>query len=278
MSSSRLRRPRLSATAPVGEPDWPPPNSSEELTRVAELLIAAHDASSGATLVRMVHDGDDMKFGLLPVPDDLDPLDLLLCSDTPDEWEVLGMIVNGRIIDRPDDGIGAARRRTGSSRVAVLMRRDGSTVTVLDSDGDQQVLETDADTMPIEGRFADAMRRSLGLTTAPPEVGVRAAIARVWLHRVHTVAVDGRPLDAEVVAALRPPMPRSWSDLRQQCADGGWTELRCDPDLAAWMDDGMFARWCMAAFPDPSEALVDVGELIPPRAAEPLAEALAAWR
>jgi len=278
MSSSRPHRPRVSATTPVGEPDAPPANSSEELTRVAELLIAAHDATSGATLVRMAHRGDDIQFGLLPVPADLDPLDLLLCSDTPDEWEVLGMIVNGRIIDLPEDGIGEARRRSGSSRVAVLMRRDGSSVTVLDSDGDRQVLETSAHAMPIEGRFADAMRRSLGLTTAPPEVGVSAAIARVWLHRVHTVAVDGRPLDAEVVAALRPPMPRSWGDLRQQCADGGWAELRCDPDLAAWMDDGMFARWCMAAFPDPCEALVDVGELVPPRAAEPLAEALAAWR
>jgi hypothetical protein len=294
-----LSHPRPATTEVAGHlPPCPPPAPDDLLLRVAHLLVEAHDVESGPTLVRMAvdatRDGDaddddaddddaddddaDIALGVLAVPDGLDPYDLLACAHTSDEWEVLGMVFTGRLLDLPDTAHGPARRRPGRSVGAILVHRDGSSVSVLD-DGDhvREIVTEPSEVAPV-GRLADALRRSLGLSTAPPAIGVGAVVARVWLHRVHTVAVDGRPLDADVVVALKPPMPRSWSELRSQCVDGGWVELTCDPDLAAWMDDGMFSRWCLSAFPDPLDALVDLTELVEPCTAEPLAEALSAWR
>jgi hypothetical protein len=273
MSPSRSHRPLSLVDTPVVAA-----GGDDALARVAEILVAAHDPAGGPTLVRIARVVDDVRLALLPVPDDLDPLDLLLCSQTPQEWEALGLVFSGRLVDLPDAPGGAARRRPGRTVGAVLVLRDGRSVSVLDDGSDVRRIGATGDGSPVEGRFADALRRSLGLATAPPSFGVGAVVARVWLHRVHAVAVDGRPVDGDVVAALRPPMPRSWSDLRLQCADGAWSELWCDPDVAEWMDDGMFSRWCLGAFPDPVEVLVDLAELVAPSAAEPLAEAFATWR
>jgi hypothetical protein len=288
VSSPRSRRPLSLVDTSVihnsvadglaGPPVGDAVSADDALARVAEILVAAHDPVGGPTLVRFARDGDDMRLALLPVPDDLDPLDLLLCSTTPQEWEALGLVFSGRLVDLPDSPGGTARRHPGRWVGAVLVLRDGRSVSVLDDGSGARRISTGVDRSPIEGRFADAIRRSLGLATAPPSFGVGAVVARVWLHRVHAVAVDGRPVDADVVAALRPPMPRSWSDLRLQCADGAWSELWCDPEVADWMDDGMFSRWCLGAFPDPVEVLVDLTELAAPSAAAPLAEAFATWR
>lgn len=281
--------PHPPAAAPKQGAGEPPPRDHDAVLRVARLLVAAHDPSGGPTLVRIARDRSivghtdgsddlDLPIGVLPVPEGLDPFDLLAGAETPTEWDVLGLVFAGRMVDLPRGSGGRARRRPGSTVGAVLVHRDGSSASVLDDGADVREVVTEPTDLAPVGRLADALRRSLGLPTAPPGIGVGALMARVWLHRVHCVAVDGCPPDAEVVVALRPPMPRSWSELRDQCAGGGWVELSCDPELAEWMDDGMFSRWCMGAFPDPIDVLGDLTDLVDPRAARPLSEALAAWR
>lgn len=79
-----------------------------------------------------------------------------------------------------------------------------------------------------------------------------------------------------LVEALRPAGPSTWSQLREQCAHGSWVELGCPPDLAEWMDDGMFSRWCSANFPEPLEVLVELSELVASETAQHLADEMAA--
>jgi hypothetical protein len=50
------------------------------------------------------------------------------------------------------------------------------------------------------------------------------------------------------------------------------------PDRARWMDDAMFARWCMGSFPDLASLRGDVEFLAPPDVAEQIEIALrSAW-
>jgi hypothetical protein len=49
------------------------------------------------------------------------------------------------------------------------------------------------------------------------------------------------------------------------------------PDVAAWMDDGMFARWLLGSRPDPVDVVVDLVDLLPPPLTRGVVEALQAW-
>jgi hypothetical protein len=242
------------------------------LTSLARVLVAATDGSGGPTLVRAALDAEDIRLGLLPVPDGLDPLDLLLGARTPDEWDAVGLVASGRVVDV--GGPGADGDDRGRVRLAVLVQRDGVMASiVLTEHGSEHAVSS-----PPDGRFADALRRSLGLETPPPDGEVSTLALLVWLHRVHSLAVDGRSPDIDVVRALRPPMPRSWTDLRHQCAQGGWLEIGCDPDVAEWMDDGMFSRWCLGAFPEPFQLLAELSDLVAVDAAGLLTEGFWTWR
>ena len=55
----------------------------------------------------------------------------------------------------------------------------------------------------------------------------------------------------------------SWSRLRGAVASGEMPHSSITPEQAAWMDDSMFARWCLAAFPDNNELAGRLGELLP---------------
>jgi hypothetical protein len=49
-----------------------------------------------------------------------------------------------------------------------------------------------------------------------------------------------------------------------------------DPELAGWMDDGMFARWVLSDLPSPDELLATVRPYLAPSAARRLAHAVRA--
>ena len=55
----------------------------------------------------------------------------------------------------------------------------------------------------------------------------------------------------------------SWSRLRGAVASGVMPHSSITSEQAAWMDDSMFARWCLAAFPDSNELAGRLGELLP---------------
>lgn len=260
----------------------PDPAAAERLERLGEIagiIDLAHHRAPGrpTSLVRLGGiDGDDIDLGLLPVePGDV--LDLLLGSTTPPRWDAMGIVVHGtaRALEGHD-----ASSPIGPGRVMVtfLCGRDGGTASVVRPPEGEPHAETAGPGAGPVGRMADALRRSLGVATAAPTAPAALAMAHLWLHRVHETALRGHgaPLGVGVVDALRPAGPATWAELREQCAHGSWVELGCPPDLAEWMDDGMFSRWCSANFPEPIEVLVELSELIAPDAAEHLADALAA--
>ena len=55
----------------------------------------------------------------------------------------------------------------------------------------------------------------------------------------------------------------SWSRLRGAVASGEMPHSSITSEQAAWMDDSMFARWCLAAFPDSNELAGRLGDLLP---------------
>ena len=187
-----------------------------------------------------------------------------LCGLTaPAHVEAVG-IVSGATARHLDDP--GATWRVG---VVCFVARDGTTASVITPDGEVWVSGPD-DPGPV-GHLADMCRRALGLPTPPSEVGVDALTAALWADRVLAAALAGEPLDRRRVAALRPGPVRSWGEVRTARAAGAWGELDIDPADAAWMDDGAFARWVLAALPDPVDTVGDLVDVVPDDALAPLA-------
>lgn len=157
----------------------------------------------------------------------------------------------------------------GRVRIALLIDREGRVVsrTTL---ADGTILEEP----PACGRVIDILRRCLGLPTEAPEIGPEALLAAVWVARILETGVgDASPLDWEQVARLHPAMTAlatsgeevgaehletairaasrawSWENLRSQAAEGACPYQSVSPELARWMDEGMFSRWVLESCP-----------------------------
>jgi hypothetical protein len=70
----------------------------------------------------------------------------------------------------------------------------------------------------------------------------------------------------KVLAAAWP-----WSRLRAHPEAVDPPGLEASPDLAQWMDDGMWARWLLSAFPSRDDLLDSVHNLFPPELAHAIA-------
>jgi hypothetical protein len=66
----------------------------------------------------------------------------------------------------------------------------------------------------------------------------------------------------------------SWDDLRRRVSEFDGLGGLVDPELAAWMDEGMFARWVLAALPSAEEMLAGARPLLVPSAARRLGHAI----
>ena len=55
----------------------------------------------------------------------------------------------------------------------------------------------------------------------------------------------------------------SWGRLRRAVETGDMSHSSITSEQAGWMDDSMFARWCLAAFPDSDELADRLYELLP---------------
>jgi hypothetical protein len=67
----------------------------------------------------------------------------------------------------------------------------------------------------------------------------------------------------------------SWEDIRRQaCRREGFLGDIIDPDLAHWMDDGMFARWVLSDLPSVDELFVALRPRLTPSAARRMAHAV----
>jgi hypothetical protein len=208
--------------------------------------------------------------------DPIHPLDLLLGFVAPVHWWALGVSSSG--LQHPIGRDGRVVRSADSPRVRVTVRsgrgagllRRGDELTALPG--------------PPDGAVADACRRALRLGTAPPPPTTVGLWTRCWLDRmVAALAESGgagggpgprtwrdltRLHPASSVATLRwsglglGPDADALADATRALADAWpWARLRADPTavdvpgplpdarVVAWMDDGMWARWLLAAFP-----------------------------
>jgi hypothetical protein len=144
------------------------------------------------------------------------------------------------------------------ARVVTLVSRTGTEHAVATLD-DGTVIDE-----PGEGTVGDALRRCLGLPTPPPPCTTEELFNRHWLLAVLAAGGGTRPMTWRQAAGLHPCTllaadladPCTWADLRRMTAAGSIAPARLTADLAAWMDDGMFARWVMADLP-PAQRLLD---------------------
>lgn len=178
------------------------------------------------------------------------------------------------------------RHRPGS--LAVRMTRSGETATHIAYD-DGSVVSANAP----EGWLVDACRRSMGLATSPPTANPTDLAAVLWLDRLMTVLVRER-IDWPTAARLAPVPARwrcsdptqlgvmlannlpPWTTMRLSLAAGEPGPVALPRQWAQWMDDGMFARWCLGTFPDLDALRADIEFLAPPAVADGVAATLLA--
>ena len=213
------------------------------------------------------------------------PDDILLGFALPHRYGALGVIASSVISTSPDQA-----HQDGS--LALGLNRRGDTVSMLKTS--ERTLTT---TNP-QGWLMDACLRAVALPTQSCSVAALALPIALWLDRLMVALVHhtGPPLGWSDAVDLCPTPRRwrsldpvdlgitlgstaqSWRTLRLAAARGAPTPVDVSSKHAAWMDDAMFARWCMGAFPDATSLRCDVDFLAPPAIAEGIEVALrAAW-
>lgn len=172
---------------------------------------------------------------------DLDghPVDVLLGFVCPAEWAAFGLSHVGW--SSPMGAVRPSRHpQRERVRITTLVHRDGAIASVLRFENGKEL----SDTSECHGMIPDVLRRALGVPTPPPALPLRAFMARLWLESVLREARRRRPMTWKDVAALEPhPSSESWSDLRWSVVTARRSLDEVTPEIAAWMDDGMFARW-----------------------------------
>lgn len=181
----------------------------------------------------------------------------------PASWVAFGVVAPGtaHLLDRPaEDAVRVV--------ACALVGRDGTVVSeVRDERGTPRAAGAS------QGRVVDACRRVLGLPTDPPPFGTAVWHALSWVDRVLGAVLDADlgevpswdALDAlDVAPPAHPDDPRAWRALRRACARGELAVVGVDAGLAAWMDDGMFAREAVGAHGPLATLLGDLRGLLPP--------------
>lgn len=152
----------------------------------------------------------------------------------------------------------------GLTLCCVLSRRGGIGWRMRLPDG------TYYDRVPEEGFMLDVLRRSLGQATPPAPASTAAVELAGWLGAVASIGsaapgrlcweeilalhpagatsdvADAADMEASIVAAT-PIM--EWDRMRRLVAGGLQMDGVPPPELADWMDSGMFARWVLDSVP-----------------------------
>ena len=174
------------------------------------------------------------------------PTTALLGFLAPPDVAVVGTAAGGWAVDED-----AARRcgRPSASPDAVRVRM----VVLLERTGRGGCLLRLAGGSPSElplpdGMATDVLRRVLELPTPPPVESVVDHVAACWLHDIVTASrALGRRLTWPEAEVLRPAAVSTWDELRWLVLTRDWDVPGLPFELAAWMDEGIFARWCCAS-------------------------------
>jgi hypothetical protein len=224
-------------------------------------------------------------------------------SDDPDglvgwvataDCQAVGVVATGRLRPMDDAPPGVKGLARDQIRMACLVARDGDVAC--------KILLPDGKTMedpPSDGRMLDCLRRCFALPTPPPPVGPARIQVVAWLAAVLEYAEGARrPVSWSEVTRLHPVarvlgvelggscselVPGlirmagsawSWEEFRLQAQREPYLEDIVDPDLAGWMDEGMFARWVLSDLPSADELLATLRPQLAPSAARRLAHAV----
>lgn len=180
--------------------------------------------------------------------------------------------------DRGDDArIGVAVLREEGVSVARLRLRSLPPKTLTD----------------LEGPLVDVAHRAMGLPTPRCTRSVLelldAAFADDVLARTLAADLGTRPTWTEISSShpLAAPIAVMPAELRARrltfALELGWSAFReaasaspgsscfdMPPDIVRWLDDGAFARWLFARYPEPEQVFADVCELLDPTTADAL--------
>ncbi len=172
------------------------------------------------------------------------------------------------------------------TRIAVVVPRKGHPV-IADAAGHRLCPQTMA------APLIDLGRRAMDLPTAEPDRPLLGLLDRIWLDRMLAAVLDadlGLSPAWRTLASLHPALPHlgdpgrlstaraqfstTWAALRQRIVVSQLRWPGMAPDVAHWLDDGSFSRWCIADTPEPVPILRDLDELLDPRDSKRLREAL----
>jgi hypothetical protein len=290
-------RPDPADPAELQADDIPPEPTRDQLLALLRRADAEVAASGGDGAVLRVTDLPGSRaLAWFPL-DGAHPLDLLLRFVAPPHWHAVGVSVPGWA-HRLDDP-GRARAESPPVTVTVMVHRTGLAAGLI-REGDRLAAMPE----PPDGVVPDACRRALGLPTDPAPPTTAGLWALCWLDRIVATAAraeGGRGLrDWEAVAALHPaarPRPAANDPVSLAGAAAAlarawpWARLRAEPavldlpgpppppDLGAWMDDGMWARWVLSSMPSGDDLVRAVHDLLPPSLAGPVESVVVAtWR
>jgi hypothetical protein len=207
------------------------------------------------------------------------PLDSLLGFTAPAEWLALGVCAEGWAASldagcRPSQAKGRMRMRS-----TMLVTRHGDVASGMRLAGEEFKL------MPGEGEgtIVDALKRAMGVPTAPPHVPFAGWVARMLL----ALIIGDVPRGHRRVpwTQVRPSLER----YRELADEGSWETLRSiagkragviadlAPEDAAWMDEGMFSRWVIGGMPSYDHLLEEARKASTPEAFSQVRRQLKAW-
>jgi hypothetical protein len=252
-----------------------------------------------STLVRITGvDGEGFDLGLLDL-EGHNVTDALLGMSAPDDCWAVGVVTGAWAAPMGSHLRPSAHPDAVRVRLTVMVDRLGDVVALSDfADG------RDAPEPPLEGPTVDALRRSLGLATPPPDAPPSQLFIELWLLQV---VEEGRALRS---AGKRLTWPRatrlhfavdmleesgtrtrpdlfvryvealgnvvSWSDVRRGISEHGWLADAMPRGAAEWMDDGMLCRWLLGGLPPVSQSITEARRVLAPSAMERFDDALAA--
>ncbi len=133
------------------------------------------------------------------------------------------------------------------------------------------------------GPAVDVGRRALGMAT-PEELTSPSDVLDVfWLDGIISDVLRSEPgesRDWASVSVLHPltdhaiepwrlrnrrlRLPLGWDAFRRRASNASSPWPGMDPSIAGWLDDGSFARWCLADLPDKDTILDDLRDLLEP--------------
>lgn len=179
-------------------------------------------------------------------------------------------------------------REVADTRIAVVVSRTARPQVVDPRREHPLVVEAEL------GPAVDVGRRVLGIATPPESTPPSEALDVFWLDGIISRVLRSAPADPPdwgSVSVLHPLTDRpiepwrlrnrrlrlslGWDAFRRRASSASSPWPGIDPSIASWLDDGSFARWCLADLPDKDAILEDLRDLLEPSLMACIDEALA---